>query len=81
MFFVDMGAFEDLTERIMTVESGRAAVLDLPHIESHPQPSVTWHSDLGPLPYDRKFSLTTDHRLVILSTTFEDQRAYRYHMI
>ncbi|KAL0272261.1 UNVERIFIED_CONTAM: hypothetical protein PYX00_005306 [Menopon gallinae] len=72
-----MGAFEDLTERIMTVESGEAAVLDLPHIESHPQPSVTWHSDLGPLPYDRKFSFTTDHRLVILSTSSEDQRAYR----
>lgn len=72
-----MGAFEDLTERIMTVESGEAAVLDLPFLESHPQPSVTWHSDIGPLPYDRKFAVTTDHQLVILSASPSDQKAYR----
>ncbi|KAK6637522.1 hypothetical protein RUM44_007944 [Polyplax serrata] len=72
-----MGAFEDLTERTMTVESGEAAILDLPLIESHPQPSVTWQSDTGPLPYDRKFAVTTNHQLVILSTSSDDQKAYR----
>lgn len=62
----------------MTVESGEAAILDLPLIESHPQPSVTWQSDTGPLPYDRKFAVTTNHQLVILSTSSDDQKAYRY---
>ena len=72
-----MGGFEDLTERTMSVESGEAAILNLPQIESHPQPSVIWKSDSGSLPYDRKFAVTTDHRLVILSTSSEDQKSYR----
>lgn len=74
---LDMGTFEDLTERTMTVESGEAAILDLPLIESHPQPSVTWQSDSGSLPYDLKFTITTNHQLVILSTSAVDQKAYR----
>ncbi|XP_049831894.1 protein sidekick isoform X2 [Schistocerca gregaria] len=71
-----MGIFEDTEEKIVTVESGKAAVLDLPRIDSHPQPSVTWMSDSGTLPYDRKYAFTPG-QLIILSADSGDQRAYR----
>jgi len=75
--FLDMGAFEDVSEKVITVPSGSAAILDLPPVESHPSPSVTWLSDGGPLPYDRKFAVTSRHQLVILAVSSSDQGAYR----
>lgn len=40
---VDMGNFEDTTERHVSVESGHPAILDLPPVESVPSPSVSWY--------------------------------------
>ncbi|XP_067013442.2 protein sidekick isoform X2 [Anabrus simplex] len=72
-----MGLFEDLTEQTVSVESGEAAVLDFPAIESHPEPSVTWMADDGTNLYDRKFATTTDHKFIILSADETDEKAYR----
>lgn len=77
-FVSDMGSFEDLSEQVLSMESGSAAIVDLPPIESHPSPSVTWLSDGGPLPYDRKFAVTSRNQLVILAVSSSDQRAYRF---
>jgi protein sidekick len=77
IFVTDMGTFEDATEREVSVESGRAAVLDLPAIESHPAPLVTWSTDGDTQLYDRKYAVTADNQLVILDASETDQKAYR----
>lgn len=77
MFVTDMGTFEDATEREVTVTSGQAAVLDLPAIESHPAPLVTWLTDGETQLYDRKYAVTADNQLVILDASESDQKAYR----
>lgn len=73
-----MGLFEDNEEKIVTVESGGAAILDLPKIESHPPPSMLWFSDqdVRSLPYDRKYAYTPT-QLIILSADKADEKAYR----
>lgn len=75
-----MGQFEDLTERTVSVEFGGAAIIDLPPIESIPLPSVTWHTEDGPL-YDIKYGVTAKNQLVILSCDEDDQKAYRARAI
>lgn len=75
-----MGQFEDLTERTMSVEYGAPAIIDLPPIESVPAPSVTWHTEEGPL-YDIKYAVTAKNQLVILSTDEADQKSYRARVI
>jgi hypothetical protein len=72
-----MGTFEGATERQVSVESGRVAVLDLPAIESHPAPLVTWYMDGQQQLYDRKYGMTADNQLVILDASESDQKAYR----
>lgn len=76
-FVTDMGTFEDATERKVSVTSGQAAVLDLPVIESHPAPLVTWLTDGGTQLYGRKYAVTADNQLVILDASDSDQKAYR----
>lgn len=76
-----MGLFEDLTERHAQVQSGHPAILDLPPIESIPQPSVTWQAEEGPLNYDIKYAETTKNQLIILSADESDQKAYRARAI
>lgn len=75
-----MGQFEDLDERIITVEQGNAAIIDLPHIESIPPPSVTWYNEEGPL-YDIKYAQTAKNQLVILSAEEGDHNTYRARAI
>uniref|UniRef100_A0A8D9FE64 Protein sidekick n=1 Tax=Cacopsylla melanoneura TaxID=428564 RepID=A0A8D9FE64_9HEMI len=72
-----MGVFDDMTERTVTVDSGQAAILELPYIDSHPTPLVNWQSEDGTTPYDRKYAVTLKHALVILSASPSDQKAYR----
>lgn len=72
-----MGLFEDLSERTVSVQSGKAAILELPLIESHPSPSVTWQADDGPLPYNQQYANTGSHQLIILSVDESNQKAYR----
>ncbi|XP_069695045.1 protein sidekick isoform X3 [Periplaneta americana] len=72
-----MGTFEDATERDVSVESGQAAVLDLPAIESHPTPLVTWFADGEAQLYDRKYAVTADNQLIILDASESDQKPYR----
>ncbi|KAJ9598493.1 hypothetical protein L9F63_010813, partial [Diploptera punctata] len=72
-----MGTFEDATERDVTVEAGQAAILDLPPIESHPAPLVTWLTDGETQLYDRKYAVTDENQLVILDASVSDQKAYR----
>lgn len=76
--FVDMGVFEDSLEKVVTAESGRAAILDFPHIESDPAPTVIWQDENGVLRYDQKYEISDKHQLVILSASHEDERVYRY---
>lgn len=78
---IDMGIFEDLSERSVSVQSGNAVVLNLSPIESVPQPSVTWQTEEGPLNYGIKYAETTQNQLIILSAEEEDQRAYRARAI
>lgn len=71
-----MGVFEDLTERIVAVKSGSAAVLTLPPIESHPAPDVTWFMPNGSLLYGIKYA-SAHHTLLILNASESDQGLYR----
>lgn len=80
LIFTDMGVFENAVEKVVQVESGRAAILDFPHIDSEPPPSVIWQEENsvnGVLRYDQKYAITDKHQLVILCASPEDQRAYR----
>lgn len=72
-----MGIFENVAETVITVESGRAALLEFPKIESEPPPSVIWQDEIGPLRYDQKYATTDKHHLVILCASHEDEKAYR----
>lgn len=75
--FLDMGVFDDLTEKVVSVESGSAAILELPPIESHPTPEVTWFSSDGTLLYGIKYA-TTHHTLLILNASENDEGSYRF---
>jgi hypothetical protein len=72
-----MGTFRDASERKVDVQAGQVVVLDMPSIESHPAPIVTWFTDTGAQLYDRKFAVTAENRLVILDASPSDQKAYR----
>lgn len=72
-----MGRFEDVSERTVQVSPGGAAILELPPIESHPAPSVTWQASDTPLPYDRKYAVTAQHQLVVLAADEGDEKAFR----
>ncbi|XP_063378104.1 protein sidekick isoform X1 [Cydia fagiglandana] len=76
-----MGVFGNIEQDVVVVESGRAAILDFPYIESEPPPSVVWQDQNGALRYDQKYALTPQHQLVILSASSEDERPYRVRAI
>ncbi|CAG9783717.1 unnamed protein product [Diatraea saccharalis] len=76
-----MGIFDKIVEDTITAESGHAAVLEFPHIESEPPPSVIWQDENGALRYDQKYAVTDEHQLVILSASHDDERAYRVRAI
>ncbi|XP_045491212.1 protein sidekick isoform X2 [Colias croceus] len=79
-----MGVFENSVETLVTVESGKAAILNLPPIASEPPPSVIWQDENGVngvLRYDQKYVITDKHQLVILCASQDDQRAYRARAI
>lgn len=76
-----MGVFTNAVESEINVESGKAAILEFPPIESDPPPSVTWQDENaanGLLKYDQKYAITDKHQLIILSASAEDQRSYRF---
>lgn len=73
-----MGVFENVADSIISVESGRAAILPFPQIESEPPPSVIWQDENGSLRYDQKYAVTDKHELVILCTSHEDEKSYRF---
>lgn len=73
-----MGTFDKVSEETVTAESGHAAVLEFPHIESEPPPSVIWQDESGALRYDQKYAVTDEHQLVILSASHDDERSYRF---
>ena len=75
--FPDMGVFEDNKEKDLVVESGDAAVIDLPAIESHPPPYVIWQSNDNSTLYDTKYAVSADRQFIILSVDESDQKAYR----
>lgn len=72
-----MGVFDDLTEKVVTVESGSVAILELPPIESHPTPEVSWLSSNGISLYGIKYA-RTDHTLLILNASESDEGSYRF---
>ncbi|XP_014223021.1 protein sidekick isoform X2 [Trichogramma pretiosum] len=73
---VYMGEFEDLSERIVKVQSGDAAVLEMPKIESHPAPDVIWTTTDGTIPYIIKYA-TVNQKLIILNAVAHDEGHYR----
>ncbi|CAH0692396.1 unnamed protein product [Chilo suppressalis] len=76
-----MGIFDKILQDTITAESGHAAVLEFPHIESEPPPSVIWQDENGALRYDQKYAVTDEHQLVILSASHDDERHYRVRAI
>lgn len=72
-----MNGFEAQEETAVSVEEGQAAVLELPPIDSFPEPDVTWQTDEGLLPYDQKYAKTITNQLIILSTEQSDAKSYR----
>lgn len=77
----DMGIFEDLTEQVVSVQSGYPAILNLSRIESVPAPSVTWQTEDGPLNYDIKYATTASNQLIILSVDENDMKSYQARAI
>lgn len=76
-----MGKFSDLTEKIVSVEAGQAAILDLPPIESYPEPLVTWQTDQNTYTSSNLDIITgITHQLIILSTSEIHQKSYRAHV-
>ncbi|XP_043274054.1 protein sidekick isoform X3 [Venturia canescens] len=71
-----MGVFENLTDIEVIVQSGSAAILELPPIESDPTPDVTWSTLDGPIPYEIQYA-TSHHKLLILNVSEKDARPYR----
>ncbi|KAL1399712.1 hypothetical protein pipiens_002183 [Culex pipiens pipiens] len=76
-----MGIFEDLTEQVVSVQSGYPAILNLSRIESVPVPSVTWQTEDGPLNYDIKYATTASNQLIILSVDENDMKSYQARAI
>ncbi|XP_062537067.1 protein sidekick isoform X3 [Armigeres subalbatus] len=76
-----MGIFDDLTEQVVSVQSGYPAILNLSRIESVPAPSVTWQTEDGPLNYDIKYATTANNQLIILSVDENDMKSYRARAI
>ncbi|XP_041977027.1 protein sidekick isoform X3 [Aricia agestis] len=79
-----MGVFENTVETVVEVESGKAAILEFPPIDSDPPPSVIWQDENGVngvLKYDQKYAITDKHQLVILCASEDDQRSYRARAI
>ena len=77
----DMGVFENMTESTISVNAGQAAILDLPPIQSSPEPEVTWQTDEGPLIYSQKYTKSRGNQLIILSVDSNDQKSYRARAI
>lgn len=78
VLFLDMGNFMEVTDPIVRVERGQAAILDCPPIKSYPPPMVQWLTDDGTQLYDIKYaSVAETHQLVVLSASDGDQKAYR----
>lgn len=73
-----MDTFNDTMEKTIFVDSGEAATFDLPPIDSIPSPSVIWQDENGPLGYNQKYVVTQDRKLIILSCSKDDERAYRF---
>ena len=72
-----MSEFNSTEPRTVTVQSGHAAVLDLPPIDSRPKPSVRWQTARQPALYGIKYAVTSRDQLVILSVEEDDQQEYR----
>ncbi|XP_032667405.1 protein sidekick isoform X2 [Odontomachus brunneus] len=71
-----LGKFDDLTDRVVTVEYGNVAILELPLIESNPSPTVTWLSSDATELYGIKYAMI-DHKLFILDAAKSDEGFYR----
>ncbi|KAF5283152.1 hypothetical protein FQR65_LT02664 [Abscondita terminalis] len=77
-----MKTFQNLTEKQITVDAGQAAILDLPLIESSPEPDVTWQTDEEPvIPFAQKYANSKAHQLIILAAEPSDEKAYRARAI
>lgn len=72
-----MGVFSNASSHSISVNAGQAAILDLPPIQSSPEPQITWQTDDGPLVYSQKYSKSRSNQLVVLSADLSDQRSYR----
>ncbi|KAK0160324.1 hypothetical protein PV328_007750 [Microctonus aethiopoides] len=71
-----MGVFEDKTEKNIKVQYGEVAILELPEIESHPIPDVTWSVPDGSSLYDIEYA-TSERKLFILNAGRKVEGLYR----
>ncbi|XP_031981547.1 protein sidekick-1 isoform X2 [Corvus moneduloides] len=70
-----MGDFMDTDQR-KAVTEGQAAVLNFPHILSHPRPQVTWFRDGHKIIPSSRIAITLENQLVILGTSVVDAGGY-----
>ncbi|KAM3662197.1 protein sidekick-1 isoform 2-T2 [Ammospiza maritima maritima] len=70
-----MGDFMDTDQR-KTVTEGQAAVLNFPHILSHPRPQVTWFRDGHKIIPSSRIAITLENQLVILGVSLMDAGSY-----
>ncbi|XP_066185864.1 protein sidekick-1 [Sylvia atricapilla] len=70
-----MGDFMDTDQR-KTVTEGQAAVLNFPHILSHPRPQVTWFRDGHKIIPSSRIAITLENQLVILGVSVADAGGY-----
>lgn len=77
LVFSDMGKFLDVSEKMVTAESGQAAILELPYIESFPEPLVTWQTGNTSIISSKLDVITISRQLIILSVSDAHQKSYR----
>uniref|UniRef100_A0A8D2MKD3 Sidekick cell adhesion molecule 1 n=1 Tax=Zonotrichia albicollis TaxID=44394 RepID=A0A8D2MKD3_ZONAL len=65
-----------MSERGKTVTEGQAAVLNFPHILSHPRPQVTWFRDGHKIIPSSRIAITLENQLVILGVSLMDAGGY-----
>lgn len=75
-----MDAVESRSYQPITVQRGRAALLELPSIRSFPKPEVSWTTAEGEPLQDIKYAITAEGNLVVLDVNLNDQRQYTAHV-
>uniref|UniRef100_A0A8C4QIJ2 Sidekick cell adhesion molecule 2 n=1 Tax=Eptatretus burgeri TaxID=7764 RepID=A0A8C4QIJ2_EPTBU len=72
----DLGDFEEVGERTLSVERGEAIIIDPPQIGSYPQPQVTWFREGRKVSPTSRIVVTLSNQLVVMLVGSGDAGTY-----